>query len=124
MINKENSEAGQTEVAEDASRKIRDSVDFTSQTRSARLSLFLKLDEDEQDIISEALISELRAIANGNFAFGIEPIAVSAQLSVDSLPPKSHRLNPLSLGAYTVVEEENELGAQSNFATNEHLTQH
>ena len=73
-------------------------------------------------MISEALISELRAIANGNFAFGENPVAVSAQLSVDSLQPKSHRLNHLSLGAYTVVEEEHELGVQSNLATNEFMS--
>ena len=82
----------------------------------------MKLDEDEQDRISEALISELRAIANGNFGVSADPLAVSVQLSMDSVQPKSHRLNPLSLGAYTVVEEVNELGAQSNIATNEILS--
>ena len=77
------------------------------------------MNEIEQEELSEALISELRAIASGNFQLGADPICVSAQVSVAS-EVKSHRINLLSLGAYTVPEEaEHDLDANSNIATNE-----
>jgi len=82
------------------------------------MNLF-ELNDEEQDKLSDALISELRAIASGNFVLGSEPIMISTQMSVSS-HLKSNRINRLSLGAYTVKEEyEFELDAQSNIATNE-----
>ena len=72
-----------------------------------------------QEELSEALISELRAIANGNFELSGDPVQISTQMSVDT-QVKSNRINLLSLGAYTVKEDcEFELSAQSNIATNE-----
>jgi hypothetical protein len=65
------------------------------------------------------LISELRAIAGGNFLLSGDPIMISTQQSVSS-HVKSNRINLLSLGAFTVKEESvNDLDAQSNLATNE-----
>lgn len=108
-----------------ASRRIRDSVEFTSQTCTAKRSVNLaELNDEEQEQLSDALISELRAIASGHFVLGADPIAISTQYSVAS-DVKSHRINLLSLGAYTVKEEcEWELDAQSNIATDAHLSQH
>lgn len=69
-------------------------------------------------------MSELRAIANGNFELGSEPIQISTQMSIDT-QAKSNRINLLSLGAYTVKEDcEFELSAQSNIATNEMNSHH
>ena len=51
--------------------------------------------------MSEALMSELKAIASGLFAISTDPVAVSFQMSVSS---SKKAINPLSLGAYTVNE--------------------
>lgn len=82
--------------------------------------MFLEeMDESEEDRLSEALISEIRAIASGNFAMAGDPVVISTQMSEVS-QIKSNRINLLSLGAYTVKEEgEFSINAQSNFATNE-----
>lgn len=78
-----------------------------------------ELDESEEDRLSEALISEIRAIASGNFTLAGDPMVISTQMSEVSVV-KSNRINLLSLGAYTVKEEgEFSINAQSNFATNE-----
>ena len=57
------------------------------------------IDSEAQDQLSEALVSELRAIANGNFQLGGDPVVISTQMSEVS---RSNRINLLSLGAYTV----------------------
>ena len=86
------------------------------------MNLF-ELNDHEQDQLSDALISELKAIAGGNFVLGGDPILISTQQSVSSYV-KSNRINLLSLGAYTVKEESiNDLDAQSNLATNEQDSQ-
>lgn len=90
-------------------------------THTARLNNMLleELDEVDEDMLSDALISEIRAIANGNFSLHGDPVVISTQMSEVS-HVKSNRLNLLSLGAYTVKEEgEGSLAAQSNIATNE-----
>ena len=121
------SESAQTELVDAASRRIRDSVEFTSMTCTAKRERNEALEEYndvESEELSEALISELRAIARGHFVLGGDPVQVSTQQSVDS-NVKSHRINLLSLGAYTVNEDcEGELDAQSNIATDAQLSQH
>lgn len=62
------------------------------------------MNEEEQEQLSEALISELRQIANGNFQLGADPVVISTQMSEVS-NVKSNRINLLSLGAFTVKEE-------------------
>ena len=117
---KVDSDNASTKNADLESRKIRDSIEFTSMTHTARQGLLLEeLDEVDEDRLSEALISELRAIASGNFALQGDPVVISTQMSEVS-HVKSNRLNLLSLGAYTVKEEgEFSINAQSNIATNE-----
>ena len=68
----------------------------------------------DPDEISEDLISELRAIAEGNFELGGELHQVSSDMSRQ----KSNKLNLLSLGALTVKDyDPAALDAQSNIAT-------
>lgn len=74
------SDSEETEVVDDVnSKKIRDSVEFTSQTHTARQHDFKldEMDEEMQDELSEALMSELRAIAEGNFILSSDPIQIS-----------------------------------------------
>lgn len=61
------------------------------------------MSEQDSDQISEVLISELRAIAQGNFELSSELCMVSAQRSEESRQ-KSNRLNLLSMGAYTAKD--------------------
>jgi len=120
----QHSEHEQTEKVSEASRKIRDSIEFTSQTCTARqnFNLYEMTDLDE-DLLSEALIQELKAIASGKFELGGDPVLVSAQVSELSRV-KSTRINLLSLGAYSVKDEVGALDAQSNIATNEFNSVH
>ena len=105
-----------TDMVSDGDRKIRDSIDYTSRTESARLMCSIgefdnvNLDPDE---IEEDLISELRAIAEGKFELGGDLQQVSAFRS-----DKSNRLNLLSMGNLTVKNfDVVPLDAQSNIAT-------
>lgn len=71
------------------------------------------MNNTDQDELSDALISELRLIAEGKFELGDEKVMVSSRLSSikESKSPdkeeqesvKSNRINVLSLGAYTVA---------------------
>lgn len=67
-------EHSKTDQVSTNSRRIRDSIEFTSMTATARQNFnFKEMSEIEQDLISEALLSELRAIARGNFELGADP---------------------------------------------------
>ena len=83
----------------------------------------MELNSDDEEKLSDALISELKAIANGNFSLGSDPIIISAQAS-DATYRHHTRINLLSLGAYTANNDSNPLDAQSNIATNEVDSQH
>ena len=64
------SDSGDTESVL-MSKKIRDSIEFTSMTNSAREPFNLvEMSEMDQEDFSEALISELKAIAEGKFELG------------------------------------------------------
>ena len=67
-----------TDHVSQESRRIRDSIEFTSMTHTARQNLNLdEMSEIDEDRLSQALLSELRAIANGNFELCGEPLVVS-----------------------------------------------
>ena len=68
-----------TDQVDVASKKIRDSIEFTSMTNSAKNQFSLgELNSEDEEKLSDALISELKAIANGNFSLGGDPIIISA----------------------------------------------
>lgn len=71
-------------------------------------------------MVSEALISELRAIAEGNFELSRDPVLIGSSTEQSEA---SNRINLLSLGALTATYNDNcGLDAQSNIATNEDMT--
>ena len=131
------SESQKTDSATIWSKKIRDSISFTSMTKTAFEPLNLnELNEKEQDELSEILMDELKQIASGNFELADAPITISSreptvevavsehpQLSdlPEEVPPESekeHRINVLELGAKSVLNvEPADLAAQSNIAT-------
>ena len=74
------SDSNVTETVTVMSKKIRDSISFTSMTKTAREPLNLNdLDEREQDELSELLMGELKQIAEGNFVLCGDPIVVSSR---------------------------------------------
>ena len=106
------------------SKRIRDSIEFTSMTHTARLPVNLaELSENEYDHLSDAVIAELKAIAEGKFNLPApDDNRASSRLSEikEQESVRSNRINVLSLGAYTVtIPERVDLEAQSNIATNE-----
>lgn len=69
-----------TDTATILSKKIRDSISFTSMTKTAHEPLNLEeLNEKEQDELSEILMGELQQIASGNFELGGDPVVVSSR---------------------------------------------
>ena len=82
-----------------------------------------EMGELEEDMISEALLSELKAIAEGNFELCGDPLTVGISIErSEASHTKSNRLNLLSLGALTAHNfDHGGIDAQSNIATNEEV---
>ena len=114
------SDSNVTETVTVMSKKIRDSISFTSMTRTAREIMNLnELNSCEQDELSDLLMSELQKLADGNFVLCGDPMIISSRQVSVQMPSEHKKINVLELGAHSVINEEAaDLAAQSNIATN------